>query len=89
MSISAAEAVADSEQYRRELTGYCYRYFGSFAEAEDAVQETMERAWRRAETFDGRSSLRTWLYRIATNICSRHAQGAATTGAPDRSLRVG
>lgn len=69
MSISAAEAVADSEQYRRELTGYCYRYFGSFAEAEDAVQETMERAWRRAETFDGRSSLRTWLYRIATNIC--------------------
>jgi RNA polymerase sigma-70 factor (ECF subfamily) len=57
------------ENYRRELTGYCYRMLGSGFEADDAVQETMLRAWRSAEQFEGRSSMRTWLYRIATNIC--------------------
>ncbi len=55
--------------HRRELIGYCYRFFGSYAEAEDAVQETMVRAWQHAADFEGRSSLRTWLYRVATNIC--------------------
>lgn len=60
---------AETEAYRRELVGYCYRYFGCYAEAEDAVQETMVRAWQRAADFEGRSSLRTWLYKIATNIC--------------------
>ena len=70
------------EAHRRELTGYCYRMLGSGFEAEDAVQETMLRAWRGIDGFEGRSALRSWLYRIATNICLDMLQGPQRRARP-------
>jgi RNA polymerase sigma-70 factor, ECF subfamily len=57
------------EQFRPELTGYCYRMLGSAFEAEDAVQETLVRAWRGFDNFEGRAAVRSWIYRIASNVC--------------------
>ncbi len=70
------------EGHRRELTGYCYRMLGSGFEAEDAVQETMVRAWKAVERFEGRSSLRSWLYRIATNVCLDMVKGPQRRARP-------
>ncbi len=72
----------DLELHRRELTGYCYRMLGSGFDADDAVQETLVRAWRAADRFDGRSSLRSWLYQIATNVCFDALNGRRNRAMP-------
>ncbi len=70
------------EQSRRELTGYCYRMLGSAADAEDAVQETFVRAWKGIDRFEGRAALRTWLYKIASNVCFDALQASGKRAIP-------
>jgi RNA polymerase sigma-70 factor (ECF subfamily) len=70
------------EQYRRPLTGYCYRMLGSAFEADDAVQDTLVRAWKNMDSFEGRSTVRSWLYRIATNVCLDMLRGRQRRARP-------
>jgi RNA polymerase sigma-70 factor (ECF subfamily) len=81
-SLTAAPAFSELEAHRRELTAYCYRMLVSPFEAEDAVQDTLLRAWRGIGRFEGRAALRSWLYRIATNVCLDMLKGRERRARP-------
>jgi len=79
---AGARLEAELESHRRALTGFCYRMLGSGSEAEDAVQETIVRAWRAADRLQAREALKSWLYRIASNVCFDMLQGAQRRAVP-------
>ncbi len=80
--LGSEEFALISDQFRPELLAHCYRMLGSVHDAEDQVQETLLRAWRSYGSFEGRASLRTWLYRIATNVCLRALENQARRPLP-------
>ncbi len=82
VTIDRSDFEGQLAEHRSDLAGYCYRLLGSAFEAEDAVQETLIRAWRALDRFDGRSALRTWLYKIATNVCFDMLKGQKRRALP-------